>query len=229
MSRLDDRQDGPGLADQTRLALIAAGLRLFGEHGFAGTSTRQIAAAAKANIGSIAYHFGGKEGLRIACAEHIASTMSSLSAQVLAAAPRPEELSPIAARMLMRQMLRTMVTFIVGRPESGEFVQFILREMAQPTAALDVIYDRMFAPMHIRLCEVWAAATGEAAASPATRLVVFTMIGQVVYFRIAREAVLRRMGWTAIGAGETDLIIAAVAANLDAVLDARAAGPGESV
>lgn len=229
MSRLDDRQDGPGLADQTRLALIAAGLRLFGEHGFAGTSTRQIAAAAKANIGSIAYHFGGKEGLRIACAEHIASTMSSLSAQVLAAAPRPEELSPIAARMLMREMLRTMVTFIVGRPESGEFVQFILREMAQPTAALDVIYDRMFAPMHVRLCEVWAAATGEAAASPATRLVVFTMIGQVVYFRIAREAVLRRMGWTAIGAGETDLIIAAVAANLDAVLDARAAGPGESV
>lgn len=229
MSMLDDRQDGPGSADQTRLALIAAGLRLFGEHGFAGTSTRQIAAAAKANIGSIAYHFGGKEGLRIACAEHIASTMSSLSAQVLAAAPRPEELSPIAARMLMREMLRTMVTFIVGRPESGEFVQFILREMAQPTAALDIIYDRMFAPMHIRLCEVWAAATGEAPASPATRLVVFTMIGQVVYFRIAREAVLRRMGWTAIGAGETDLIIAAVAANLDAVLDARAAGPGESV
>ena len=228
MSRVDSVQkDGLGAAEQTRLALIGAGLRLFGEHGFAGTSTRQIAAAAKANIGSIAYHFGGKEGLRIACAEHIASTMSSLSAQVLAAAPRPENLTPATARTLMREMLRTMVTFIVGRPESGEFVQFILREMAQPTAALDVIYDRMFAPMHIRLCEVWAAATGEAAASPATRLVVFTMIGQVVYFRIAREAVLRRMGWSAIGAGETDLIIAAVTANLDAALDARTARPGD--
>ena len=69
------RHDAASPAEQTRLALVRAGLRLFGQRGFDGTSTRQIAAAAKANIGSIAYHFGGKEGLRLAAADHIVETI----------------------------------------------------------------------------------------------------------------------------------------------------------
>ncbi|WP_292390795.1 TetR family transcriptional regulator, partial [Mesorhizobium sp.] len=50
-------------ADQTRAALVQAALKLFGRQGFDGTSTREIAAEAKANIGSIAYHFGGAQPL----------------------------------------------------------------------------------------------------------------------------------------------------------------------
>ncbi|TIX80566.1 MAG: TetR family transcriptional regulator, partial [Mesorhizobium sp.] len=57
-------------ADMTRAALVRAALKLFGRQGFDGTSTREIAAEAKANIGSIAYHFGGKEGLRAAAADY---------------------------------------------------------------------------------------------------------------------------------------------------------------
>jgi AcrR family transcriptional regulator len=41
-------------AEQTRTALVHAALKLFGRQGFDGTSTREIAAEAKANIGSIA-------------------------------------------------------------------------------------------------------------------------------------------------------------------------------
>ncbi|WP_274626353.1 CerR family C-terminal domain-containing protein [Arvimicrobium flavum] len=216
-------------ADQTRLALIHAALQLFGSRGFEGTSTREIAAAAKANIGSIAYHFGSKEGLRQACAEHIAQTMTTLSAHVLAAAPDPFELSPQAARKLLKDILGTMTTFLVSRPESGEFVQFILRELAHPTAALDTIYNRMFAPMHMRICQVWAAITGEDAEAPATRIAVFTLIGQIVYFRIGREAVLRRMEWTDIGADEARQIVEAVTANLDAILAAHGAPPQDKV
>ena len=37
------------------------------------------------------------------------------------------------------------------------------------------------------------------AESERTKITVFTLIGQVVYFRIGREAVMRRMGWTTIG------------------------------
>ena len=73
-------------ADATRNSLIMAGLDLFGRHGFEGASTRNIAGAAKANIGSIAYHFGGKEGLRQACAEHVAGTMRGVVEPVLAGA-----------------------------------------------------------------------------------------------------------------------------------------------
>ena len=88
-----------------------------------------------------------------------------------------------------------MVGFIVARPEAGEIVQFVLRELAHPTSALDTIYNGVFAPTHARLCQVWADATGEDAESDRTKITVFTMIGQVIYFRIGREAVMRRMGW----------------------------------
>ena len=70
-------------------------------------------------------------------------------------------------------------------------VQFVLRELSSPSPALDRIYDGVFDPLHRRLCLLWQRATGEPAESDATKLTVFTLIGQVVYFRIGREAVLR--------------------------------------
>jgi AcrR family transcriptional regulator len=220
-----DTPSQPSSAEQTRVALIRAALRLFGQNGFEGTSTREIAAAANANIGSIAYHFGGKEGLRAACAEHIAATITTMSGQVLAAAPEPASLTPEQAHALLKNMIATMVTFLVGRPESGDFVQFILRELSHPTAALDTIYNRMFAPMHMRLCQVWQAATGEDAEAEATKLTVFTVIGQIVYFRIGREAVQRRMAWKTIGHEQVQAVIAAATSNLDAILAAHKQRP----
>ena len=88
----------------------------------------------------------------------------------------------------------------MASPEAGEIVQFVLRELSHPTAALDRIYAGVFEPTHRRLCRIWEQATGEPAESEATKLTVFTLIGQVIYFRIGREAVLRRMGWREIGA-----------------------------
>ncbi|RVC47943.1 TetR family transcriptional regulator, partial [Mesorhizobium sp. M4B.F.Ca.ET.088.02.2.1] len=70
-------------AEQTRAALVHAALKLFGRQGYDGTSTREIAAEAKANIGSIAYHFGGKEGLRTAAADYIVDTIQTIAGQAV--------------------------------------------------------------------------------------------------------------------------------------------------
>ena len=51
---------------------------------------------------------------------------------------------------------------------------------------------------------------------------MFTLIGQVIYFRIGREAVMRRMGWHDIGAAEAAKVVSAVTTdNLSAILAAR--------
>ncbi len=47
----------------TRERILDAACRLFAAGGYDGTSTRQVGAAAGANIATIAYHFGDKEGL----------------------------------------------------------------------------------------------------------------------------------------------------------------------
>ncbi|MBN9067775.1 MAG: CerR family C-terminal domain-containing protein [Rhizobiaceae bacterium] len=214
-----NRKRRPQSAEQTRQALVHAGLKLFGEKGFDGTSTRELAAAANANIGSIAYHFGSKEGLRSACADFIVETMKGMASQALASAGEPANAD--AARQQLLAALERLVAFMVASPEAGIIVQFILRELSHPTAALDIIYEGVFEPTHRRLCRIWAAATGEEAESEHTKIAVFTMIGQIVYFRIGRAAVLRRMGWNDIGTPEASAIAAVAGDNLAAILASR--------
>jgi len=213
----------PTAADQTRKALVLSALRLFGTQGFEGTSTREIAAAAKANIGSIAYHFGGKDGLRMATADFIVETMEEVARPVLGAIDQSlaTGMTPEMAEKQIIAVVERMVGFIVARPEAGEIVQFVLRELANPTPALDRIYSGLFEPIHMRLCRIWEQATGEPAESDHTKLTTFTMIGQVIYFRIGRLAVVRRMGWTEIGPGEAMQIIEIVKSNVQAIISSR--------
>ncbi|WP_420838320.1 CerR family C-terminal domain-containing protein [Aquibium microcysteis] len=212
----------PSGADQTRFALIQAALKLFGEKGFDGTSTREIATAARANIGSIAYHFGGKEGLRSACAEHIVEAVGAIAAQAIgpAAGALAGPMDRETARAILHAVAERFVMTVVGNPQAVPFVQFVLRELSQPTIALERIYDGVFEPNHKRFCLLWEKATGQPADSRQTMLTVFTIVGQVMYFRIAREAVTRRMGWADIGAAEGKAIAAAVCANIDAMVAA---------
>jgi AcrR family transcriptional regulator len=216
-------QTPPSSADLTRSALIRAALKLFGSKGFDGTSTRDIAALANANIGSIAYHFGGKDGLRLAAADYIVQTIQAIAGQAMGDldATMAARLDPGAARAQLVGGLERMITFIVASPEAGEVVQFVLRELSQPTAALDRIYGGVFEPTHKRFCMLWEQATGEPAESDRTKLTVFTLIGQVVYFRIGREAVRRRMGWKEIGAKEATEILDVARSNLFAILEGR--------
>ncbi|WP_214475321.1 CerR family C-terminal domain-containing protein [Mesorhizobium sp. dw_380] len=208
-------------AELTRAALVRAALKLFGRQGFDGTSTREIAAEAQANIGSIAYHFGGKDGLRTAAADYIVETIQTIAGQALGNDQAGATSDPETARAQLFAALERMVGFIVAQPQAGEIVQFVLRELSHPTAALDRIYDGVFEPTHRRLCQIWEQATGEPAESERTRLTMFTLIGQVIYFRIGREAVMRRMGWHDIGAAEAAKIAAVATDNLSAILAAR--------
>ncbi len=208
----------------TREALISAGLKLFGELGFAGSSIRAIAREAGTNSASIDYHFGGKEGLRRACAETVAARLGGVIEPVLAAAGEAPDAA--TAERIFDRIVTTMARFMLTAAETESFIPFMLREIAQPGEALDIVWARVFLPIHRHVCGLWAAATGGEAESEETKLAVFSLIGQLVYFRIGREVVLRRMGWDRIGAAEADRIAAVVRANISAGIAARReAGP----
>lgn len=206
-------------ADQTRTALLHAGLRLFGRQGYQGTSTRELASLARVNIASIAYHFGGKKGLHLACADFIAETIQAVARPALADAEAAND--PETAAQRLGQSIERMVSFFVASPEVGDFAQFVLRELAAPGPALDRLYEGAFRPTHERLCRIWEQATGDPADGDETKLRIFTMFGQVVYFKIAREAVTRRMGWADIGPGQAGLIASVITGNVTAILASR--------
>ena len=214
---------GEGRGEATRLALIRAALDLFGAKGFEAASTRAVAAAAGANLASIAYHFGGKEGLRLACADHVVETVRGMLEPALAAVGAAP-LTPTTARALLERVVAAFVGFLVVRPEAQSIARFVVREMFEPTEAFERIYDDAFAPLHERICVVWAAATGAPAEAPATKLATLAMLGQILYFRLARRVALRRLGWNDIGPREGEAIRATLVAHLDAALAAARKG-----
>jgi len=210
--------------DATRQSLIEAGLRLFGLKGYEGASIRDIAGEARTNIASIGYHFGGKDGLRRACAEHVAATIRGIASAALAGAPPPAELTPQQARESLHDFISRAVPFILRERRVKMMMHFMLREMAAPSVAFDIVYAGVMEPTHKRLCALWAAVTGEDAQDEAVRLGVFGVIGQVFYFRFGQEIVLRRMEWKDYGEREVAMIVADVIAALDGALDRHDAG-----
>jgi AcrR family transcriptional regulator len=202
----------------TREAIVEAAMRGFGEKGFEATGIREIAAAAECNVAAISYHFGGKEGLRAACAEHIVELMGRVLAAARPADALPSD--PAAAEAMLAGLVRSLVGFLLLQPDGQLVAGFMLREMAQPSDALDTIYKGLFEGVHQRACAVWGVATGRPPESEAVRLAVFATIGQILYFRIARPVVERRMGWRGIGAAEADAVIDAIVGTLHARLAA---------
>lgn len=206
----------PPRGEETRAALAAAALKLFGDKGFDATSTREIAAEAGVNIAMIAYHFGGKEGLRAACADFVGGRMREIFGAAGAIPAETEAQARAALMTLARALIRGVVADEAARP----LARFLLREVSEPSPAFARMFETTLAPLHARACALWARATGGQAESVATRLSVFAMLAQIVYFRIARAPVLMRMGWSEIGRPEAAAIETIILANLEASLDA---------
>src|SRR3981081_957713 len=62
---------GYARGEETRARIIAAAMELFGERGYEGASTRDIAASAGVNAPALQYYFDNKEGVYLAWAEQI--------------------------------------------------------------------------------------------------------------------------------------------------------------
>lgn len=114
-----------------RERLIETAIDKFGHHGLEGASTRDIAAAADTAMSSITYHFGGKEGLYQAAAEHIFSHLRCLLSDPPIPLPgenaRDEERIDVVCTMLGRA-----AAFML-QDESAAFSRFISREQQMPT------------------------------------------------------------------------------------------------
>jgi AcrR family transcriptional regulator len=213
------------LPDTTREALVRVALERFGANGFEATSTREIANAAGANIAGIVYHFGGKEGLRKACAEYVSGLIGRTLGPALSGVAVERPLGRDEALAQLSRAFETMIDFVAVNPESEPIARFMLREMTQPSPAFDLIYDGAMAPMHEALCLLWARATGGEAGSEATRLATLAIFAQALYFRIARRVVLRRLDWRDIGPSQAGAIKRILLRNLDASIEAARRAP----
>jgi len=204
----------------SRTALIEAGLRIFGTLGYEGASVRRIALAANTPISAITYHFESKQGLYLACAQHIADTMGGMMSHMLSAT-QTDANAPIgqsAARSALKAILDTLTESIV-RQEIDALSMFIMREQAEPTEAFDIIYGGVMGGVIARIADLLMIISSGRLTPLESKVRAMAMMGQVMAFRVARAAVLRTTGWNEIGPAEVKVIQSVIAQQVMAIAD----------
>jgi len=183
----------------TRERLLRAGLEVFGLHGYAGVSTRQLANRAGVNLAAIPYHFGGKEGLYQAVTEHIAAQIGGrMGAQVGAIQKDLADNGALTEEQLLEHLgavLRGLAGVLLGSPDAHLWAGIILREQLHPSAAFDILYRDIIGRVHQTLALIIARLLQRPDDDPDCILRAHAILGEVIIFRAARAALLRRMGW----------------------------------
>ena len=93
-----------------------------------------------------------------------------------------------------------------------------------PTPAFDILYRGMGGRGLRLIARLLGWLIDLPEDDPRVSIKAFTLIGQILVFRAARAAVMRRLEWQAVGREEVAAIQAVVAANVNAILDAHERG-----
>src|SRR5262249_41818939 len=124
---------------ETRERLLRAGERLFGERGLRKVTVREICRAAHANVAAANYHFGDKLGLYREVLQRAIDAMRATTdaAREAGRGQPPEE--------QLRQYVKAFLRAILN-PVSFGIHRLILREVSEPTPALDAIVEQALRP-----------------------------------------------------------------------------------
>lgn len=218
----------PPRGEATRQALIQAGLTLFGEYGFQGTSTRMLAQKAGANISAIPYYFEGKAGLYQAVVEYIAERFASHiepSYHDIAQALENGTPSSAQAEQAINHLLSNLATLFVASDEPKSWALIIIREQMKPSTAFDCIYQGAMKRLHSTLSTLIAARVGLTADSQEAWIRAYTLIGQILIFLSGREAVLRGLGVRQFSSAQITLIYQILQAQVAACLNVPSLQP----
>jgi TetR/AcrR family transcriptional regulator, regulator of cefoperazone and chloramphenicol sensitivity len=184
----------PGRADdETSQKLILAGMDLFGQYGFKGTTTRMIAEAADSNIGSIAYYFDNKTGLYLAIARYIALRMREVFG-FTGDQPNASIEDRDQALAQLEIIVRRMVRQFAQAPEARRWLMLVIREQANPTEAFDILYEETFERIHMHLTRLIAVVMGRPSDESRVIIEAHTVLGQIIFFLVGRFPLLRRLG-----------------------------------
>ena len=207
----------------TNRRLLDVAIDHFGRRGLEGASTRAIARDAETPMSSITYHFGGKQGLYLAAADHIAAGIGDMIRPVETAREAEAVSDADAARAVLHGIVARAADML-NSERTAPFARFIVREQADPTEAFRGIYEKTMGPMIDTVSRLIRIVSGNRLDAQQARLRTMTIVGQILVFRVARAAALAATGWPAIGVQETGAIKQVLAENLDAILDRIAVG-----
>lgn len=214
--------------DPTGARVLRAAGALFAERGFHGTTMRDIAARAGANVASGHYHFGSKRDLYVAVLRANFAEVQGLLARggVQVDADRLERMRPAELERLLTRRVELMLDNLLGPPPSLHGT-LMMREMLDPSDALPIVVAEFIQPM---VDEV-AALVGRLAPDlddDAVFWCVSSTMGQALFYRLTRPATLRILGLDEFTPAYIGRLAAHIARFAAGGIAAVAAGPGRS-
>jgi AcrR family transcriptional regulator len=126
----------------TREDLIRAAEVLFARQGFEATSLRQITEAADANIASVNYHFGSKQGLLIEVLDSVIDPIIQDRHRMLDELER--EGDPDVRSILTAFLLPDLRTIADLRKRDPDLPRFLARMYTEGTELMNEVTDRQF-------------------------------------------------------------------------------------
>jgi AcrR family transcriptional regulator len=197
--------------EETRERIVEAALAIFGEKGYEGASTREIAAAAGVNAPALQYYFDNKEGVYFACAEHIVKRVwEQVATTVEAAEALMAEGGASDAEVIdgYLQVLGSFFAFIHDNPQSTSWRLFLAREQAGmgPTGANEPIIHAVHQRIGRVTCAMVGRLTGMPGNAEETIIRTFAINSQAMTFRVLRSKVLKALEWDCIDRERMEMV-----------------------
>jgi AcrR family transcriptional regulator len=178
----------------SRERILKAGLRLFGEQGYALATTRHIAAEADLQFPAIGHYFGDKLGLYLACTDYVIQTYRedwphAENIRLLSEGT----MSPDEARKRLSVLLRSFRAQLSGFADQSILSQFIVKAMNEGGPAFDSFYDEILEPALSMIGSLITSARPEIIGRQA-KIEALILVGGVSTFGSGAPVVERYLG-----------------------------------
>ena len=208
---------------QTRQRLLVCACEIFADKGYRDTTVAEICARANANIAAVNYHFGDKSTL-------YAEVLRHAYAEASARYPITGGLVPDSpARDRLRAHIEAHLRRTLSDGAASYFPRILVKEMAEPTAALRPVVKEVLAPHREHLRGILRELLGGEASEQQVRFCVISIISQCYYFGFNRT-IRERLFASGQASDERllDLIEHITSFCLAGVADSRARGGHEA-
>ena len=172
---------------ETRTRILDAAEELFMQHGFEGTSMRQLTARAGVNLAAVNYHFGSKDALIEAVFKR---RLDPMNAERVAALDALEKDGPALTSVdIIRAFVVPSLRLIEDAKGGGRnFIRLLGRTYTEPAKAVRALIGQMYAPTMERYKRALERALPQ---MPADELVwrMHFMFGTLAYTLAATDTV----------------------------------------
>ncbi len=179
MAILQDNKTDGSVSRTVQDRLLDAAEELFCEHGFEGTSVRDLAAAAGCNIASVNYYFGGKEKLYIEVWRHnLLITRERIVIDVEKA--MSENVKETYLEDLLMSFTTAFIEPIKDKKKAYQLIKLMDREMVEQNLPKNMFLEEMIMPtfnaMQNALMKIYPGLD-----KSKIHLFLFSIIGQLVH------------------------------------------------